>query len=195
MGNKTILNAKIIKEMSSQERIYLGFLYSPTAQMITSNRFILDYNFAFAELFGYDLEELKGQSVLRLYPTSLDFESKGIVWNKEFKKNPIYEDERFMLHRDQTIFWVHFKGKTLTPDNPFELVSWTITKISHKKANVLTKREQEVASYIANGLTSRQIAEVLGLSPRTVEIHRARVMKKLGAKSLNELISKYIKSS
>lgn len=195
MENKPIINTETIKTMSTAEIIRLGFLHSPTAQMITSNRFIIEYNQAFAELFGYDLEELRGQSILRLYPTSLDFESKGIVWNKEFKKKPIYEDERFMLHRNQTIFWVHFKGQTLTPENPFELVSWAITKITHQKSTVLTKREQEVASYIANGLTSKQIAEILELSPRTVEIHRARVMKKLGAKSLNELISKYIKAN
>ena len=97
-----------------------------------------------------------------------------------------------MRHRDKTIFWVHFIGRTLTPDNPFELMSWALTKISHKKEAILTKREQEIASYIVNGLTSKKIAMNLGLSPRTVEVHRGRVMKKLGAKNLDDLKSKYL---
>lgn len=193
MSQKLYLPANLsTNDLSQDQYIQLGFLYSPSAQLITSNRFICEYNLAFAELFGYDLAELKGQSILRLYPTNLDFESKGIIWEKALKKNGIYEDERFMLHRDQTVFWVHFKGRTLTPKNPFELVSWTITKISHTKSNVLTKREQEIASYIVNGMTSKQIATILELSPRTVEIHRARVMKKLNAKNLHELSSKFI---
>lgn len=97
-----------------------------------------------------------------------------------------------MRHRDETIFWVHFIGKTLTPDNPFELMSWALTKISHKRKAVLTKREQEIASYIVNGLTSKKIAMNLGLSPRTVETHRGHIMKKLDAKNLDDLRSKYL---
>lgn len=189
---KTKLVNKTIEQLTPQEIIHLGFKHSPTAQMITSNRFIIEYNLSFSELFGYDLEELKGQSILRLYPTSHDFETKGEVWSEALKKNPIYEDERFMRHRDKTIFWVHFIGRTLTPDNPFELMSWALTKISHKKEAILTKREQEIASYIVNGLTSKKIAMNLGLSPRTVEVHRGRVMKKLGAKNLDDLKSKYL---
>ncbi|ETD72206.1 LuxR family transcriptional regulator [Pelistega indica] len=180
---------------SAEELIYLGFKYSPSAQLITSNRFIIEYNLAFAELFGYDLNELKGQSILRLYPTNLDFQKKGEVWGKALQKNPVYQDERFMLHKDQTVFWVNFTGRTLNQENPFELVSWTVTKISHNKAKILTKREQEIASYMANGLTSKKIANELGLSPRTVEIHRSKVMKKLDAKNIQELVSKFIQTS
>ena len=189
------LKLKEITSYSTEELIYLGFKYSPSAQLITSNRFIIEYNLAFAELFGYDLNELKGQSILRLYPTSLDFQKKGEVWGKALQKNPIYQDERFMLHKDQTVFWVNFTGRTLNQENPFELVSWTVTKISHNKTKILTKREQEIASYIANGLTSKKIADELGLSPRTVEIHRSKVMKKLDAKNIQELVSKFIQTS
>lgn len=190
MNNKLI--NKTIHKLTTAELIELGFSHSPTAQMITSNRFILEYNLSFAELFGYDMEELKGQSIILLYPTSHDFEAKGKAWSDALKKNPIYEDERFMRHRNKKIFWVHFIGRTLTPENPFELVSWAITKISHNKDAILTKREQEIASYVVNGLTSKEIALSLGLSPRTVELHRGRVMKKLNAKNLDDLRSKYL---
>ena len=52
----------------------------------------------------------------------------------------------------------------------------------------LTNREQEVLRLLAEGQGNRQIAEQLGISVRTVEGHRARVMLKLELGSLSELI-------
>lgn len=169
----------------------IGFMHSPTAQMVTSNRFIIEYNHSFADLFGYDSNELKGESILRLYPNSSDFEKRGKVWEEILKKHNMYQDDRFMLHRNKTIFWVRVKGITLTPENPFELMIWTLIKVAYNKDSFLTKREQEVASYVVNGLTNKKIAELLNLSPRTIEIHRSNVMKKVGAKNLNDLVNHY----
>ena len=47
----------------------------------------------------------------------------------------------------------------------------------------LTKREREVCALMADGLNNREIGEAIGLSPRTVEIHRGTAIKKLGAKN------------
>lgn len=52
----------------------------------------------------------------------------------------------------------------------------------------LSRREAEVAQAIAEGLTTSDIAASLGLSPRTVEMHRARLRKRLGASSLAEIV-------
>jgi len=51
----------------------------------------------------------------------------------------------------------------------------------------LSAREQEVLGMIAKGLTTKQIAEALGLSPRTVESHRAAIATKTGTSSPAEL--------
>jgi FixJ family two-component response regulator len=52
----------------------------------------------------------------------------------------------------------------------------------------LSAREREVMTLMVKGLHNRRIAEELHISPRTVEVHKARVMDKLGVNSLVELV-------
>lgn len=52
----------------------------------------------------------------------------------------------------------------------------------------LSARERQVMALLVRGLHNRRIAEELGISPRTVEVHKARVMAKLGAANLVELV-------
>lgn len=56
------------------------------------------------------------------------------------------------------------------------------------KLELLSPREREVLEGLLRGLPNKTIAYDLAISPRTVEIHRARVMDKMGARSLSELI-------
>lgn len=56
------------------------------------------------------------------------------------------------------------------------------------RLQVLTPREREVLDGLAEGLPNKTIAYDLGISPRTVEIHRANVMTKLGVRSLSEAL-------
>jgi len=62
------------------------------------------------------------------------------------------------------------------------------------KLSKLTEREIEIIKLIKNGSTNKEIAETLFLSPRTVETHRARILKKLGLKNSLSLV-KYINES
>jgi DNA-binding NarL/FixJ family response regulator len=59
---------------------------------------------------------------------------------------------------------------------------------SRRRANLLTGREQQVLDLIAQGLTSRSIATHLHISSRTVDAHRASIMKKLQVRSVAELV-------
>lgn len=52
----------------------------------------------------------------------------------------------------------------------------------------MTKREKEVMELLVDGKQNKVIAKDLGISPRTVELHRARVMEKLNAHSLSEVV-------
>ncbi len=62
------------------------------------------------------------------------------------------------------------------------------------KLSRLTEREIEIIKLIKNGSTNKEIAEKLFLSPRTVETHRARILKKLDLKNSLSLV-KYINDS
>ena len=55
----------------------------------------------------------------------------------------------------------------------------------------LSPRERQVLALIVQGLSNKDMARVLELSPRTVEVHRANLFAKLGADSLAQLIRRY----
>jgi two-component system, LuxR family, response regulator FixJ len=52
----------------------------------------------------------------------------------------------------------------------------------------LTKRELEVLALIASGASNKEAGRELRISPRTIEVHRARIMEKLGAKNAADLV-------
>jgi len=53
---------------------------------------------------------------------------------------------------------------------------------------VLTRREMEVLTHVAAGASNKEAGRQLGISPRTVEVHRARIMEKLGARNTADLV-------
>jgi FixJ family two-component response regulator len=59
----------------------------------------------------------------------------------------------------------------------------------------LTRREREVLAGVADGLSNRMIGERLAISPRTVEIHRANMLNKMGANHTSEAIRIAIEAS
>ncbi len=58
---------------------------------------------------------------------------------------------------------------------------------AQERLAVLTDRESDIARLLAQSLTNRQIGERLGIAVRTVEVHRATVLRKLGVKSTEEI--------
>lgn len=63
----------------------------------------------------------------------------------------------------------------------------------HRLQEQLTPREKEVFSVLTQGLTHREIGEKLGISPRTVEVHKSRIMDKLGVHTMADLIKLSLK--
>jgi len=64
----------------------------------------------------------------------------------------------------------------------------TTRSATDQRLERLTEREREILALIAAGHQNRDIAAQLGISPRTVEVHKARIMEKLECRSLAELI-------
>ena len=54
--------------------------------------------------------------------------------------------------------------------------------------DLLTPREREVLGKLAEGASNKEAGRLLGISPRTIEVHRARIMEKLGAKNAADLV-------
>ena len=63
----------------------------------------------------------------------------------------------------------------------------TISALADRRAE-LSERQRQVMGMVADGMVNKEIAMRLGISPRTVEIYRAKVMEKMGARNLAELV-------
>ena len=71
---------------------------------------------------------------------------------------------------------------------------WSFEDLSSRRPvkAELTGREREVAALLIEGQTSKQIGRALGISHRTVDIYRARLMRKLKASTTPELVQRLL---
>ena len=178
--------------MTDPDLARLGFHEAPVALLILSHRRIQQVNAEFEALFGWPQAELEGQSVRLLYPSSVDYEKTGSRWARRLAGQQRHEDERFMRRADGRTVWMRTRGRTLTPDEPFRLTLWAFDPVQDRMSDTgaLTLREREVARHVVSGLTSKEIGQALGISPRTVEVHRAALMRKLGVGRAAELVAR-----
>ncbi|MFI4941062.1 MAG: LuxR C-terminal-related transcriptional regulator [Burkholderiales bacterium] len=166
------------------------FLNAPVGMCVSRSRVIRACNKALARMFGYEREALLGQSLLVLYPTQAEFERIGARIVPIMNEKATYSDKRIMKRADQELFWCHVTGCTLTPADPHSEGIWTFEDLSenHPVTAELTPREREISALLVEGKTSKLIARQIGLSPRTVEMHRAKLMRKFAAATSSELV-------
>lgn len=67
-----------------------------------------------------------------------------------------------------------------------------IAESAKARIDVLSDRERQVGQELVEGLSNKEIARKLGISPRTVETHRAQLMRKLGASSLADVVRIFV---
>lgn len=167
----------------------LAFLYAPIGLVVTENRVIRDCNRTFASMFGYPREELKDRLFAILYPSDEEFvniRDRGI---QDLRDTNTYWDERVMARRDGSLFWVRVRGHSFTPDEPLMRAVWSFADLSATRPySPLTRREREIVSFLADGLTSKEIARKLDISYRTVEVYRAKLLKKFDASNTSSLL-------
>ena len=170
------------------------FEFAPVGLMMTRQRIIERCNLAMAEMFGYAVSELAGQSTEMLYPSHEEFEHVGERGAVSMMQTGRYRDQRIMRHSKGHMFWCAVSGRSFTPEAPYASVIWVFEDIGDSRpvSAALTMREREIAARVIVGLTSKQIAKDLSVSHRTVEAHRMRLMRKLGVNSTGELIARIL---
>lgn len=179
---------------SKAEALEMAFELSPVGMCVTEDRVVTICNPSFDAMFGYPRGGLLGQPLAPLYPSHDEYVHIGNIGLPVMRELGTYGDERIMKRRDDTLFWCHAVGRALDRSDPFACAVWMFEDISHKRpvTGNLTQREREIARQLMTGGTSKQIGRALGISPRTVEAHRARLMKKLGAANHGELVARLV---
>ncbi len=177
----------------------LAFEEAPVGMVLSRHRIIVDCNARLCEMFGATRDMLIGQSFRVLYPSVAEFERIGKRMEPILNASGRYADNRMMrrvggLHgafAGET-FWCHVSGQALNRAAPHEAGIWIFEDLGSRRAAKaeLTPREREVAAQLMKGLTSKEIGRALDISHRTVEIHRARLMRKYAAATTAELVQK-----
>jgi len=153
----------------------------PVPSAIAVHRIIRACNDGFAALFGYEAGALAGQSFKALYPETDDFIRIGEKWRRALAGGKVYHDERIMRRSDGQRFWCRMDGRSLGGDDPLALMLYCCQPTGRPvPAAGLTSRQTEVLALVAHGRSSAEIAVELGLSVRTVEAHRSRLMRRAG---------------
>lgn len=179
----------------------LAFDLAPVGLALSSNRTMLDCNRCLCDMFGATRDQLVGQSFQLLYPSAVEYERTGQRIAPLLNRHGTYADDRIMKRVDGRFkgetFWCHVTGRALNPGAPHEAGIWTFEDLSASRPvkTGLTAREREVAAHLMDGMTSKQIGRVLGISHRTVEIYRARLMRKYQAINIGDLVHRLLAGS
>ena len=144
-------------------------------------------------VFGWRPAEVEGQSIRLLYPGPTDYELIGERARKAMLATAVYRDERFMRRKDGQVVWMEGHGTALDREDPQRLAVWTYRPLEAEgPAGALTQTEKRIARYLVNGFTSKEIALAMGSSPRTVEVHRANMIRKMGVRNSFDLASRLL---
>jgi PAS domain S-box-containing protein len=171
-----------------------AFDLAPIGLVLSRQRLIVDCNQQLCAMFGHAREALIGRSFELLYPSHDEFERTGARIVASLDSSGCYADDRVMKRRGGELFWCHVTGRALAPAEPHAAGIWCFQDLSaHRRLGAeLTAREREIAALLIHGLTSKQIGKQLAISPRTVDVYRARLMRKYGAATTTELVHKLL---
>jgi DNA-binding NarL/FixJ family response regulator len=92
------------------------------------------------------------------------------------------------------LFWCHVTGRALDPAQPHAAGIWAFEDLSSSASadRGLHGTRTRDRRLLIDGLTSKLIGKRLGISPRTVDVYRARLMRKVGAATTPDLVHKLL---
>lgn len=171
--------------------VSLAFEQAPVGIVLAESRVIRACNATFSHLVGYEVAELVGQSFRMLYGSQDEFQRIRDVGLGALMREQSYADERLLRHRNGHSIWCRFRARSLTPAAPLDRVVMSFARIADRGGTLsLTNRERQVLGLMSRDLTSKQIAHELGLSPRTVDDVRARLIKRFNLRKAADLLHK-----
>lgn len=189
-----LLNAPALPALDYRD----AFEWAPVGLVLSRQRLMLDCNHALLSMFAAGREDLVGRSFEILYPSHDEFRRTGARIVAELDAQGRYADERVMRRlggpRAGELFWCRVSGRALDPSDPHAAGIWAFEDLSTRRVlkQDFTAREREIAALLVEGLTSKLIGRRLGISPRTVDVYRARLMRKTGAATTPELVHKLL---
>ncbi len=176
----------------------MAFRAAPVGLAVGRDRIIVDCNGAFAAMFRSAPEALVGRSFADLYPDERHYLGAGERFGHALRTQETFASDRVMRRLDGELFWVHVRGRALRADDPHADTLWVFTELPGAMAArnasgaALTGRERDVAAQFADGRTAKEAALRLGISPRTVDIYRTRLLRKFGVSSTADLVRRLL---
>jgi PAS domain S-box-containing protein len=171
-----------------------AFHLAPIGLVLARDRIMEDCNDTLAAIFRCTRESLLGKSFQVLYPSPDEFERIGARIRTTMTAQGSYADDRIMKRADGELFWCHVTGRSLDRTEPHAAGVWTFEDLSatRRVAVELTPREREIAAQLVTGKTSKQIGRILAISSRTVDVYRARLMRKYDTGNATELLQRLL---
>lgn len=150
---------------------FLALLPDEPADCIITDVMMCDMDgFAFAEALR-DLDPAAAIIFMTAWPTTANaVDAVRTYGGLDYLEKPI-DEQRLLLAVAEGVSWSTRRRAALS------------------KLSQLTKREREVTELLAMGLSNKQIAGHLNLSPKTIEDHRANIISKTGATGVSQLVA------
>ena len=191
-------------QMSSEQSdfsasLFASIVQSPIASVITDQRLpdypIVAVNPAFCELTGYSEEEIKGRNCRFLSGPGTDPKARAVLRAGVQEGRPVLV-ELLNYKKDGTPFRnavmiapvlgpggevAYFLGSQMDVTEGANLPSILRQQRAAERVRTLTPRQRQVLSEMIQGFRNKQIAARLGIDEKTVKMHRAGLLAKLGA--------------
>jgi PAS domain S-box-containing protein len=181
---------------ASEERWRLVFQNSAIGIVLADERGnFVEVNRAFQELVGYTNEELKRLNFAEItHEEDIERGAKSLNELSSGSRREVQIEKRYR-HKDGRYIWVRATGTKIpgsggSPDYLMGRIEQLGTHLNIELNNraILTSREREIVQLIAEGRSSKEAASTLGISVKTIENHRANIMRKLQLGSVMDLV-------
>lgn len=169
------------------------------------NKLFITGNKTICQMLGYNVEDTTNLEMTSIY-SSEDSYQLIEQYEKPANGEPVFSKDIPIIRKDGNLFYADIILVPLTFSGKVYLISFVIETLSRKAKSLLqqstsfdscenqllTETEIKVLKSIVKGMSNKEIAQMFHRSVRTIENHRAHIMKKLGVDSSVELVKRAV---